>query len=122
MFSRRRHRGTIIEEGLKIAGSVSAEGLVEINGHIEGDVHCTSLIISHKAAITGGVEADRILVDGRVEVPRTRRGRHLPSASLDRTRRPFRGTVGMLAANQCPKSAREAYYASAQGNGAESNA
>jgi cytoskeletal protein CcmA (bactofilin family) len=68
-FSRRRHRGTIIEEGLKITGSVSAEGLVEINGHIEGDVHCTSLIISQKAAIIGGVEADRILVDGRVEGP-----------------------------------------------------
>ena len=32
-------------------------------------MHCTSLIISHKAAITGGVEADRILVDGRVEGP-----------------------------------------------------
>ena len=69
MFFRRRRRGTIIEEGLKITGSVSVEGLVEINGHIEGDVHCTSLIISHKAAITGGVEADRILVDGRVEGP-----------------------------------------------------
>jgi cytoskeletal protein CcmA (bactofilin family) len=69
MLFRRRRRGTIIEEGLKITGSVSAEGLVEINGRIEGDVHCSSLIISPKAAISGGVEADKVLVDGRVEGP-----------------------------------------------------
>ena len=69
MLFRRRRRGTIIEEGLKITGSVSAEGLVEINGRIEGDVHCSSLIISPKAAISGAVEADKVLVDGRVEGP-----------------------------------------------------
>jgi cytoskeletal protein CcmA (bactofilin family) len=67
MFFRRR--GTIIGEGLKITGSVSAEGLVEVNGHIEGDVHCTSLFISPKASINGGVEADRVVVNGRVEGP-----------------------------------------------------
>jgi cytoskeletal protein CcmA (bactofilin family) len=33
-----RRKGTIIAEGLKITGSVSAEGLVEVNGHIDGDV------------------------------------------------------------------------------------
>jgi cytoskeletal protein CcmA (bactofilin family) len=67
MFFRRR--GTVIAEGLKITGSVSAEGLVEVNGHIEGDLHCTSLIISSKASINGGVEADRVVVNGRVEGP-----------------------------------------------------
>jgi len=65
MFFRRR--GTIIAEGLKIAGSVSAEGSVEVNGHIEGDVHCTSLFVSPKATINGGVEADRVVVNGRIE-------------------------------------------------------
>ena len=66
MFKR---RGTIIAEGLKIKGSVSAEGLVEVNGQIEGDVHCTSLFISPKAAINGGVEADRVVVNGKVQGP-----------------------------------------------------
>jgi cytoskeletal protein CcmA (bactofilin family) len=64
MFGR---KGTIIAEGLKIKGSVSAQGLVEVNGHIEGDMHCTSLFISPKAIINGGVEADRVVVNGRVE-------------------------------------------------------
>jgi cytoskeletal protein CcmA (bactofilin family) len=66
MFKR---RGTIIAEGLKIQGSVSAEGVVEVNGQIEGDVHCTSLFISPKAVINGGVEADRVVVNGKVEGP-----------------------------------------------------
>ena len=66
MFKR---RGTIIAEGLRIKGSVSAEGLVEVNGQIEGDVHCTSLLISPKAVINGGVEADRVVVNGKVEGP-----------------------------------------------------
>jgi cytoskeletal protein CcmA (bactofilin family) len=66
MFKR---RGTIIGEGLKIKGSVSAQGLVEVNGQIEGDVHCTSLFISPRAAINGGIEADRVVVNGKVEGP-----------------------------------------------------
>ena len=58
-----------LPKGLKIVGSVTAEGLVEVNGHIEGDLHCTSLVISPKASIAGGIEADSIVVNGRVEGP-----------------------------------------------------
>jgi len=46
-------KGTVIAEGLKIVGSVTAEGLVEVHGQIEGEVHCTSLIISHQAHVSG---------------------------------------------------------------------
>jgi cytoskeletal protein CcmA (bactofilin family) len=62
-------KGTIIAEGLKIVGSVTAEGLVEVNGQIEGDLHCTSLIVSPKASISGGVQAEKIVVNGRVIGP-----------------------------------------------------
>jgi cytoskeletal protein CcmA (bactofilin family) len=62
-----RQKGTIIAEGLKIIGSVSAEGLVEVNGYIEGDLHCTYLIVSPRASIHGGIEAERVVVNGRVE-------------------------------------------------------
>jgi cytoskeletal protein CcmA (bactofilin family) len=64
-----KRRGTIIAEGLKIVGSVTAEGLVEVNGHIDGDLHCTSLVVSPKASINGGIEADKVVVNGRVEGP-----------------------------------------------------
>jgi cytoskeletal protein CcmA (bactofilin family) len=37
-----KQRGTVIAKGLKIVGSVTAEGLVELNGQVEGEIHFTS--------------------------------------------------------------------------------
>jgi cytoskeletal protein CcmA (bactofilin family) len=68
MFGSRRDR-TVIGEGLKIVGNVTAEGLVEVKGQIEGDLHCTSLIVSPKAQIVGSITAERVVVNGRVEGP-----------------------------------------------------
>ena len=64
-----RQRGTVIAKGLKIVGSVTAEGLVEINGQIDGELHCTSLVIARGAHINGVVAAERVVVDGKVEGP-----------------------------------------------------
>ena len=61
--------GTVIGNGLKIKGDVSAEGLVEVNGQIEGDIRCTSLVISSNAQIVGSVTAEKVVVNGRVEGP-----------------------------------------------------
>src|SRR6476646_4696756 len=68
MFALRRG-GTVIGNGLKIVGNVTAEGLVEVNGRIEGDVHCPSLIVSPNAQIIGSITAERVVVNGRVEGP-----------------------------------------------------
>jgi cytoskeletal protein CcmA (bactofilin family) len=68
MFGSRRRR-TVIAEGLKIVGSVTADGPVEVSGRFDGQLHCTSLIVSRKAHITGPIAADRLVVDGRVEGP-----------------------------------------------------
>ena len=64
-----KQRGTVIAKGLKIVGSVTAEGLVEVNGQIEGELHCTSLVIARAAHVTGTVTAERVVVDGKVEGP-----------------------------------------------------
>src|SRR6476619_7238772 len=64
-----KERGTVIAKGLKIVGSVTAEGLVEINGQIEGEIHCTSLIVSRGAHGSGTIAAERVVVDGTVEGP-----------------------------------------------------
>ena len=56
MFSSKQ-RGTVIAEGLKIVGSVTAEGLVELNGQVEGEIHCTSLIVSRQAQVIGTISS-----------------------------------------------------------------
>ena len=68
MFGSRRGR-TVIGDGLKILGNVTADGLVEVNGQIEGDLHCTALIVSPKAQIVGTITAERVVVNGKVEGP-----------------------------------------------------
>src|SRR4029453_2135256 len=68
MLGWRRGR-TVIGDGLKILGNVTAEGLIEINGQIEGDIHCTSLIVSPKGRIAGSITAEQVVVNGKVEGP-----------------------------------------------------
>ena len=60
---------TVIAQGLRIEGKVTAEGLVKVHGTIEGDLHCTSLVIAETAQINGTVIADKIVVNGRVAGP-----------------------------------------------------
>jgi cytoskeletal protein CcmA (bactofilin family) len=64
-----KQRGTVIAKGLKIVGSVTAEGLVEVNGQIDGELHCTSLVIARGAHVNGIVAAEGVVVDGKVEGP-----------------------------------------------------
>jgi cytoskeletal protein CcmA (bactofilin family) len=64
-----KNRGTVIAKGLKIVGTVTAEGLVEVNGRVDGELHCTSLIISRGAHVAGTIAAGRVVVDGVVEGP-----------------------------------------------------
>ena len=64
-----KNRGTVIAKGLKIVGTVTAEGLVEVNGRIDGELHCTSLVISRGAHVAGTIAAGRVVVDGNVEGP-----------------------------------------------------
>ena len=68
MFASKR-KSTVIAEGLRIIGNVSADGVVEINGQVDGDLHCTSLIVSPRALISGGIKARSVVVNGKVDGP-----------------------------------------------------
>lgn len=66
MFNFRR-RGTTIAEGLKIVGHVTADGLVDVRGQIDGELECVTLIVSQTAIVKATIKAERVQVDGRVE-------------------------------------------------------
>jgi cytoskeletal protein CcmA (bactofilin family) len=72
-----RQQGTVIPKGLKIVGSVTAEGLVWVNGQIDGELHCTYLVIDKGAHISGTVSAERVIVDGKVSRVQFREKRSL---------------------------------------------
>jgi len=57
---------SIIGEDLAITGNVISKGEVQVDGQIQGDVHCASLIVGEKAEITGGIVAEDVVVRGRV--------------------------------------------------------
>ena len=64
-----KQRGKVIAKELKIVGSVTAEGLVQVDGQIDGELHCTLLVIARGARVNGTVAAKRVVVDGKVEGP-----------------------------------------------------
>jgi cytoskeletal protein CcmA (bactofilin family) len=68
MFASKR-KSTVIGEGLRIIGSVSADGPIEVNGQVDGDLHCTSVTVSPKACINGAIKARSAVVNGKVEGP-----------------------------------------------------
>lgn len=57
---------SIIGEDLTITGNVSSKGEIQVDGQIEGDVHCGSLLLGDKSQITGGVVAEDVVVRGHV--------------------------------------------------------
>jgi cytoskeletal protein CcmA (bactofilin family) len=57
---------SIIGEDLTVTGNVLSRGEVQVDGTIQGDVHCSSLIVGEKAEITGGIVAEDVVVRGRV--------------------------------------------------------
>jgi cytoskeletal protein CcmA (bactofilin family) len=57
---------SIIGEDLTITGNVVSKGEIQVDGEIQGDVQCGSLLLGDKSQIIGGVIAEDIVVRGRV--------------------------------------------------------
>ena len=57
---------SIIGTDLSITGNVISKGEIQVEGEIQGDIHCSSLIVGENAQINGGVKAEDVVVRGKV--------------------------------------------------------
>jgi len=55
-----------IDEGLTITGNVTSKGELHLNGHVQGDVRCVSLVLGENAQLEGSVVAEDVRVRGRL--------------------------------------------------------
>jgi cytoskeletal protein CcmA (bactofilin family) len=57
---------SIISEDLTIKGIVISKGEIQVDGKIEGDIRCGSLLLGDKCRVTGGVAAEDVVVRGHI--------------------------------------------------------
>jgi cytoskeletal protein CcmA (bactofilin family) len=57
---------SIIDTGLTITGNLQSDRDVQVDGEINGDVHCSHLTVSKGGTITGNIVADEVVIRGRV--------------------------------------------------------
>jgi cytoskeletal protein CcmA (bactofilin family) len=55
-----------IGEDLTIFGDVTSKGELHIDGRIEGDVRCVSLVLGDNSEIKGNVMAEEVMISGRL--------------------------------------------------------
>ena len=57
---------SIIGEDLTIRGNVTCNGEIQVDGEIEGDIRCSSLLLGDKSQVRGGVAAEDVVVRGHL--------------------------------------------------------
>jgi cytoskeletal protein CcmA (bactofilin family) len=55
---------SIISHGTHIVGDITTDGEVQIDGKVEGNIRCHSLIIADTGEVTGKVTAESVTVHG----------------------------------------------------------
>jgi len=55
---------SIISQGTHIVGNITTEGEVQIDGKVEGDLRCQSLIVADTGEVTGNVTSESITIHG----------------------------------------------------------
>ncbi len=57
---------SLLSADITIRGDLEARGEVQIDGTIDGNVNCGKLVVGEQAMINGGIQAEAVLVRGKV--------------------------------------------------------
>lgn len=57
----------IISEGTRIKGNITSNGILHIDGKVEGDINCDELIIGIKGNVLGTVTANNLMLYGTLQ-------------------------------------------------------
>ncbi len=55
---------TIISTNTTVKGDILSEGILQIDGHVEGDITCTELVIGVKGSVTGSITVQNMQLYG----------------------------------------------------------
>lgn len=64
--SRARELPSIIAPELRITGKVVSDGVVHVEGVVDGEIQCTELVVGAGGAVFGDISAERVYVRGEV--------------------------------------------------------
>ena len=71
MSSRVKDSGSLsvstIGGDLTITGNVTSEDEIQLDGHVQGDIHCVALLLGESANVEGNVTADDVVIRGRLK-------------------------------------------------------
>lgn len=57
---------SVIGKDLTIVGNAYSAGQIHVSGDFQGDIQCASVIVGEMATVTGNLEADEIVISGKV--------------------------------------------------------
>ena len=58
---------SIVSENTKLIGNIISDGIIHIDGYVEGDVSCDDLIIGIKGSVSGAVTANNLQLYGALK-------------------------------------------------------
>ncbi|MBT4489111.1 MAG: polymer-forming cytoskeletal protein [Rhodospirillaceae bacterium] len=57
---------SLVSTDLEISGNLQTPGEIQLDGTVEGDITCGKLMVGEKASITGHIEADEVVIRGKI--------------------------------------------------------
>lgn len=57
---------SVIGQGLRVTGNIACDGELQVEGTIDGDIDCKSIVVGDLARVNGAVTAERVVVNGNI--------------------------------------------------------